>query len=77
MRQMIYYKYFLSDYKDKYGTLNFQTFIVLISNLFKNEIRFGQNPSKKGFKSPKGVTNFGAISLNQIPNDDSSITEII
>ena len=28
---------------------------------------------KKGFKSPKGVTNFGAISLNQIPNDDSSI----
>ena len=29
---------------------------------------------KKGFKSPKGVTNFGAISLNQIPNDDNSIT---
>ncbi len=28
---------------------------------------------KKGFSSPKGVSNFGAISLNQIPNDDESI----
>ncbi len=28
---------------------------------------------KKGFKSPKGVSNFGAISLNQIPNDENSI----
>ena len=28
---------------------------------------------KKGFKSPKGVSNFGAISLNQIPNDEDSI----
>ena len=28
---------------------------------------------KKGFKSPDGVTNFGAIPLNQIPNDESSI----
>ncbi len=27
---------------------------------------------KKGFSSPKGVTNFGAISLNQIPNDKDS-----
>ena len=27
----------------------------------------------KGFKSPKGVTNFGAIPLNQIPNDENSI----
>ena len=24
---------------------------------------------KKGFFSPKGVSNFGAIPLNQIPND--------
>ena len=28
---------------------------------------------KKGFKSLKGVTNFGAIPLNQIPNDESSV----
>ena len=28
---------------------------------------------KKGFKSPKGVTNFGAIPLNQVPNDEESI----
>ena len=28
---------------------------------------------KKGFTSPKGVTNFGAIPLNQIPNDEDSI----
>ena len=28
---------------------------------------------KKGFASPKGVSNFGAISLNQIPNDENSI----
>ncbi len=28
---------------------------------------------KKGFTSPKGVSNFGAISLNQIPNDKNSI----
>ena len=28
---------------------------------------------KKGFSSPKGVTNFGAIPLNQIPNDKNSI----
>ena len=28
---------------------------------------------KKGFASPKGVTNFGAIPLNQIPNDKDSI----
>ena len=28
---------------------------------------------KKGFKSPNGVTNFGAIPLNQIPNDEESI----
>ena len=28
---------------------------------------------KKGFSSPKGVSNFGAISLNQIPNNSDSI----
>ena len=28
---------------------------------------------KKGFASPKGVSNFGAIPLNQIPNDKDSI----
>ena len=28
---------------------------------------------KKGFTSPKGVSNFGAISLNQIPNNSDSI----
>ena len=28
---------------------------------------------KKGFASPKGVSNFGAISLNQIPNNSDSI----
>ncbi len=28
---------------------------------------------KKGFKSPEGVTNFGAIPLNQVPNDEESI----
>merc|ERR1711981_913529 len=28
---------------------------------------------KKGFSSPKGVSNFGAIPLNQIPNDKDSI----
>ncbi len=28
---------------------------------------------KKGFKSPNGVTNFGAIPLNQVPNDENSI----
>ena len=28
---------------------------------------------KKGFTSPKGVSNFGAISLNQIPNNKDSI----
>ena len=27
---------------------------------------------KKGFTSPKGVSNFGAIPLNQIPNDKNS-----
>ena len=27
---------------------------------------------KKGFKSPEGVTNFGAIPLNQIPGDENS-----
>ena len=27
---------------------------------------------KKGFSSPKGVSNFGAIPLNQIPNDKDS-----
>ena len=27
---------------------------------------------KKGFNSPDGVTNFGAIPLNQIPNDENS-----
>ena len=27
---------------------------------------------KKGFSSPKGVSNFGAIPLNQIPNDKKS-----
>ena len=29
--------------------------------------------NQKGFKSPEGVTNFGAIPLNQIPNDENSI----
>ena len=29
---------------------------------------------QKGFKSPSGVTNFGAIPLNQIPNNKESIT---
>tara|TARA_B100000963_G_scaffold360747_1_gene392859 strand:- start:18760 stop:19362 length:603 start_codon:yes stop_codon:yes gene_type:complete len=28
---------------------------------------------RKGFKSLEGITNFGAIPLNQIPNDESSI----
>ena len=28
---------------------------------------------KKGFKTLEGITNFGAIPLNQIPNDDDSI----
>ena len=28
---------------------------------------------RKGFKSPKGVTNLGAIPLNQIPNDENSV----
>ncbi len=28
---------------------------------------------KKGFKSLKGITNFGAIPLNQIPNDEESV----
>ena len=28
---------------------------------------------KKGFSSPKGVSHFGAIPLNQIPNDEDSI----
>ena len=28
---------------------------------------------KKGFTSPNGVSNFGAIPLNQIPNDEDSI----
>ena len=28
---------------------------------------------KKGFTSPKGVSNFGAIQLNQIPNNEDSI----
>tara|TARA_Y100001958_G_C21106689_1_gene454927 strand:+ start:104 stop:706 length:603 start_codon:yes stop_codon:yes gene_type:complete len=28
---------------------------------------------EKGFKSPKGVTNFGAIPLNRIPNDEESV----
>ena len=28
---------------------------------------------KKGFTSPKGVSNFGAISINQIPNNSDSI----
>ncbi|MAW17545.1 MAG: peptide-aspartate beta-dioxygenase [Pelagibacteraceae bacterium] len=28
---------------------------------------------KKGFSSPNGVSNFGAIPLNQIPNDEDSI----
>ena len=28
---------------------------------------------KKGFASPEGVSNFGAIPLNQIPNDEDSI----
>ena len=28
---------------------------------------------KKGFASPEGVANFGAIPLNQIPNDEDSI----
>ena len=28
---------------------------------------------KKGFNSPEGITNFGAIPLNQIPNDDNSV----
>ena len=28
---------------------------------------------KKGFSSPEGVSNFGAIPLNQIPNDKNSI----
>ncbi len=28
---------------------------------------------KKGFTSPQGITNFGAIPLNQIPNDENSI----
>ena len=27
---------------------------------------------KKGFSSPQGVSNFGAISLNQIPDDKNS-----
>ena len=29
---------------------------------------------KKGFSSPRGVSNFGAIPLNQVPNDEDSIT---
>ena len=29
---------------------------------------------KRGFSSPKGVSNFGAIPLNQIPNDEHSTT---
>ena len=28
--------------------------------------------TNKGFKSPNGVTNFGAIPLNKIPNDENS-----
>ena len=28
---------------------------------------------KKGFSSPKGISNFGAIPLNQVPNDENSI----
>jgi len=29
--------------------------------------------TKKGFSSPEGVSNFGAISLNQVPNNKESI----
>ena len=32
---------------------------------------------KKGFKSPEGVTNFGAIPLNQIPTTKIQLKETI
>ena len=56
--------------------LNFSNFYQVPNLKFDvNKMRSDLNKilEKKGFKSPDGVTNFGAIPLNQIPNDENSI----
>ena len=56
--------------------LNFSDFYQVPNLKFDvNKMRSDLNKilEKKGFKSPDGVTNFGAIPLNQIPNDENSI----
>ena len=56
--------------------LNFSDFYQVPNLKFDvNKMRSDLNKilEKKGFKSPEGVTNFGAIPLNQIPNDENSI----
>ena len=56
--------------------LNFEDFYQvpdLKFNVSKMRADLDTILKKKGFKSPDGVTNFGAISLNQIPNDENSI----
>ena len=56
--------------------LNFSDFYQVPNLKFDvNKMRSDLNKilEKKGFKSPEGVTNFGAIQLNQIPNDENSI----
>ena len=57
------------------GNINFEDFYK-VPNLNFNISRLREDLElvlkKKNFETP-GVSNFGAISLNQIPNDDNSI----
>tara|TARA_A100001011_G_C14021817_1_gene719786 strand:+ start:53 stop:655 length:603 start_codon:yes stop_codon:yes gene_type:complete len=54
------------DFTDFYKVPNLKFDIDRLRNDLEDILQ------KKGFKSPEGVTNFGAIPLNQIPNDENS-----
>ena len=56
-------------------TLNFQDFQKQDIKFDINELRkaYKEILKIKNFEGPDGITNFGAISLTQIPNDPESI----
>jgi hypothetical protein len=58
------------------SNLNYSDFYQVPNLKFNiSKLRHGLNDvlKKKGFTTPEKVSNFGAISLNQIPNDENSI----
>ena len=76
MRQILYYNEEYCNLKGCMTQLNYSDFYQvpeLKFNIVKLREDLDVILKKKGFSSPNGVSNFGAISLNQIPNDENSI----